>query len=171
MSITKFAFLPPNSSRATIHIFLLWLYAKYTLYLVFTHTTPFPVYLHIRRKTAEQPNCHTQLLGYWRQFKTVFKTLKRKKSRPYHLCPSLLLTGSPCLASRVLVEGGHSSWGMSLLYSPLHLLGIKASSLFSKLCLHVFNLALVGREGQDFGQQHYHWTAREFPDFDCWRLF
>ena len=41
MSVTKFAFVPPNSAGGTMHIFSLWLYAKYILYLVFTLKTPF----------------------------------------------------------------------------------------------------------------------------------
>ena len=43
MCVTEFAFLPPNSAGATIHIFSLGLYAKYSPYLVFTFTTPVPL--------------------------------------------------------------------------------------------------------------------------------
>ena len=53
MSVIKLAFLPPNSAGATINIFFRGLYAEYLPYLVFTLTTPFPLYLHIRKKAAE----------------------------------------------------------------------------------------------------------------------
>ena len=49
---------------------------------------------------------------------------------------------------------GHRSWGMSLLCSPLFWLRIKVTFLFPPYSVSVFfDSALVGREGQDFGQQ------------------
>jgi len=60
---------------------------------MFTPTTPFPLELH-----AEPPNCQTQLLGYWRQFMTVFETMQEEGIKI--LSASVLITDSwqPALA-------------------------------------------------------------------------
>ena len=50
--------------------------------------------------------------------------------------------------------GRHKFQGRSLLCSPLRWLRIKALSISSKLCLHIFHSASLGRGRQDFSQQH-----------------
>ena len=98
MSITKFAFLPPNSAGATIHIFSFASMLNAFSYLVSTLTTPFPLQLHIRKQAAGPPNRQTQLLAYRRQLTSVFEIVQEEEIKI--LSPLLhhqLLTVSPCL--------------------------------------------------------------------------
>ena len=125
------------------HVFL-WLYAKYISYLVLTLTTPFPLKLHIGKKAAEPPNCQTQLLGYWHQFMTAFEedNARGRNQDPITFVPHhWLLTVSNC-EYKLLMEAGHSSWGLSLLCSPLHWLRIKAAFLFPPNSVSVFFIRL-----------------------------
>ena len=48
-------------------------------YLVFSLTTPFPLWLHIRKKATEPPNCQIQLLGYRCQAMTIFETMQEEE--------------------------------------------------------------------------------------------
>ena len=91
-------------------------------------------------------------------------------SVPYHR----LLTASlhHMKAPRLLIRVGHSSWGMSLLCSPLHQLRIKATFLFPPSSVSIFFYsALVDRESQDFGQQHlyviFKWPSTHSPKYHC----
>ena len=134
MSRTKFAFLPPNSAGATIHIFSFSSMLNTFSYLVFTLTTPFPLQLHIRKQAAGPPNCQTQLLGYWCQFMTGFETIQEEETKI--LSPLFFITNSwlQVLALYKPLDfswggEGHRFWGMSLLCSPLHWLRIKTSFL------------------------------------------
>ena len=167
MSVTKLAFLPPNSAGATVHIFSLWLYAKYIPCLVLTLATPFPTQLYIRKKADEPLNYQTQLLGCWCQCVAVFETTKEEEIKI--LSPLLLITNSWLRAPasyksqtllteaasykpQTLLTEGHGSWSVCLLCTALHQLRIKATFLFPPDSVSVlFNSASVGREGQDFG--------------------
>ena len=159
MSVTKFAFLPPNSAGATINIFFLGLYAKYLPYLVFTLTTPFPLYLHIRKKAVSHPNCQSQLLGYWLQSITVFEKINEEEIQ---ILPTLFLITDSWLWALPLYKpldssgrgmGGAHSLRHDPIVFPFCCIGDKSHLLISiKLCLRIFYLASLGRESQDFGQ-------------------
>ena len=87
--LTKFAFLPPNCYSYNKHFFL-GLYAKYILCLVFTLTTPFPLYLCIRKRLQRH---RTARVSSWVTDLSLWLSLKkfmRKKSRSYALCSSSL---------------------------------------------------------------------------------
>ena len=63
MSITKFAFLPPNSTGATIHIFSFDSMLNTSPSGVYPYTT-FPLVVTHQKEGAEALNCQAQLLGY-----------------------------------------------------------------------------------------------------------
>ena len=167
MSVTKLAFLPPNSAGATVHIFSLWLYAKYIPCLVLTLATPFPTQLYIRKKADEPLNYQTQLLGCWCQCVAVFETTQEEEIKilsplllitnswlraPASYKPRTLLTEAASYKPQTLLTEGHGSWSVCLLCTALHQLRIKATFLFPPDSVSVlFNSASVGREGQDFG--------------------
>ena len=145
MSVTKFAFLLLKSARATFH----------TYYLLLTLTTcSSPCsssFLHIKRR---RQNHWTARLNYWVTDVSLWVSLN-KILTPLSLItdfwPLALILYKPLDSSRK----GDSSWGMSLLYSPLGQLRIKARFLFPTNSVSVFfYLSLVGRESQDLGQQH-----------------
>ena len=152
MSITKFAFLPPNSTGATIHIFSFdsMLNTSPIWCLPLHHLSPCS-YTSERRLQSHQ----TARLHCWVTAASLGLSLKqrKKKGRSYHLW-SLSLTLSLCLieAPRHLMEGC-GSWGMSPLCPCLYRLRIKAIFLFPPNSVSViFHSSLVGREGWDFGQ-------------------
>ena len=126
---------------------------------MFTPTTLFPLQLHIRRKAVEPSNHQTQSLGYWCHFMTVFETTQEE----IKILPPSFPTTDSWLQARALykpldssrVGAAHSSWGASLLSSPLRQLRIKAP-ISPELCLHIFHLASADREGQDFSWQQSH---------------
>ena len=124
MSVTKFAFLPLNSAGATLAPIFLWLCAKYIPSWCLHLQHPSPCSCTSERRP---PNCQTQLLGYWCQFMTVFETMQEEEIKI--LSPLFLITDCETSSYKLLM-GGHSSWGMSLLCSPLHQLRIKATFYF-----------------------------------------
>ena len=91
---------------------------------------------------------------------TVFETMQEGEIKI--LSPLLLITDSwlwtlflnKPLDSSWWVGGWHGSWGLSLLYSPLCWLRIKATFLFPPNSLWIFYSSSVGRESQDFSQRH-----------------
>ena len=78
-----------------------------------------------------------------------------------------------CVCVCVLKGAGHSSWGMSLLYSPLCWLRIKVTFLFPPNSLWIFYSSSVGRESQDFGHQHTLSLSllMVFPGWPSWGPF
>ena len=88
-------------------------------------------------KSERRPQHHqTARFNYWVTNASLWQSLKqckRKYSKSQHLCSSSQTPDckpSPYESTRLLIKVGHSSWGMSLLCSPLHQLRIKATFLF-----------------------------------------
>ena len=162
MSVTKFAFLPPNSAGATINIFFLGLYAKYLPYLVFTLPTPSPGTYISERRLQSHANCLSQFLGYWLKSMTIFENMQEEEIEI--LSPLFLIIDSWLWAlalygpldSSWVGWGVHSPWGMTLLCSHLCWLENKSYLRISfQLCLCIFYLASLGRESKGFGQQQF----------------
>ena len=86
MSVTKSAFLPPNSARDVIHIFSYWFYVKCIPYLVFypyNNASPCS-YISESRSQGHR----TARLNNWVTDSSLWVSLKRckrKKSRSYYL--------------------------------------------------------------------------------------
>ena len=149
MSVTKFAFLPPNSAGATLCTNFLWLCAKYipSWCLLLQHPSPCSC-------TSERrpPNCQTQLLGYWCQFMTVFETMQEEEIKI--LSPLFLITDCETSSYKLLM-GGTVLEAWAYCVPRFTSWELKPLSISSKLCLHIFYLASPGRETQDFGQQQF----------------
>ena len=148
MSITKFVFLPLTLQELHFTPIFLCLYAQYSLYMVFTLTTSFPL-LNIRKKATEPLNCYTRLLHYICQPMAAFDKILK----------CLLLIKDSWLGTLILYKPLESSWSGSTVpeawayYTPPSASWELNQLSISKLCLHIFYSALVGIESQDFGQQ------------------
>ena len=161
MSVTKFAFLLPNPAGATINIFSLdsMLNTSSVWCLCLQHPSPC-TYISGRRPQRHR----TARVRSWVIDFSLWLSLTkytRKKARSYRLCSS---SPTPDCESLPYISPwtphgwgvGHSSWGMTLLSSPLCWLENKSYPGISfKLCLCSFCLASLGRESQDFGQQPF----------------
>lgn len=66
----KFAFLPHNSSGATLHLFSFDSMLNYIPCLVFTLTAPFPL-SYISERRPQNHKLPDSLLAYWDQFMTI----------------------------------------------------------------------------------------------------
>ena len=135
-------------------------------YLPLKHPSPCS-YIAERRSQGPQ----TAGLNYWVTDASLFvietlslKQCKRKKSISCHLCSSSLAPDNKSLSyvSSWTPHGRdvcvHSSWGMRVLCSPCRWLRIKTTFLFPPK-------ALMGREGQDFGQQYHHLSFQTSSGF------
>ena len=105
---------------------------------------------------------------------TVFETMQEEDIKI--LSPLFLITDS-WLQALILYKPLDSSWGLVQFLRqeptvfPSLPLRIKATSISSKLCLRIFfffNSASVGREGQDFGQQHVEDWSLGYNRSDNW---
>ena len=95
MSVTKFAFLPPNSTEATIPIFFpLTLCLIHPISGVYPYNTlPFTYQkLTDQKEGCRAPNCQTQSLAYWHQSMTVSETMQEEAIMT--LSPLFLITDS-----------------------------------------------------------------------------
>ena len=117
MSVTKSAFLAPNSAGATIHIFSFdsVLNTSSIWCLPWRHASPCgytPERRSQSRQTSRLQDGDTDA-SVWLSFKRG----KRKKSRSHHLCSSSPTPDcEPCRirAPRFLMGWGHSSWDLSI---------------------------------------------------------
>ena len=135
MSVTQFAFLPPNSAGATIHIF------SFDSKLSTSPIWCLPLQCYISERSSQSHR--TAILNYWVTDTSLWLSLKqckRNKSRFCHLCSSSSTPDCEPLAYiRLLMGGGwHSCQDMSLLYSPLCQLRIKATFLFPPNSVSIF---------------------------------
>ena len=161
MSVTNFAFLPPNSAGATINIFSLhcMLNTSSVWCLPLQHLPLVLTYQKEGRRDMELPGSVPGItdLSLW----LPLVKCMRKKSRSYALCSSSdswlwALAVYKLLYSSWAGDGAHSPWGMTLLCARLCWLENKSHLHISfQICLCIFYLASLGRESQGFGQQQF----------------
>ena len=132
MSVTEFAFQPPNSAGIILYTYLPLTYAKCILYLVFTLQNPSPCsYISERR-----PQSHwTARLNYWVTETSLWLSLKqckRKKSRSCHLCsPSLTPDCEP--SSYISPQTPHGGGRATVLAAWVYCVPFSASWEFRSL--------------------------------------
>ena len=126
MSVTKFAFLPPNSAGAMSNNFPLdsLLNTSPIWCLPLQHSSPCKDISE--RRQQSHPNCQSQLLGYWLQFMTVFGKMHEEEieilSTLFFITDTwlwALALYKPLDSSWVGGKGVHSPWGMTLLCFPV----------------------------------------------------
>ena len=124
-----------------------------------------------------RPQSHwTARLNYWVTDTSSWlsETMQRKESRSYHVCSSSPTSAwEPFLVQgpRLLMEGGTvlEAWACVPLSFSWEL---KPPFYFLQtLSMYFLNSALVGKEGQDFGQQHLHFTQQERKTLTAWKNF
>ena len=82
MSVTKFAFLPPNSAGATLHLTLCQIHPLSDIYLY----NSLPLVVPCQKEGLRATRLPDAVTGYGCPFMTVFEMMQEEEITIRHLC-------------------------------------------------------------------------------------